>query len=233
MKDRWWVIPPILLDNAFDCSFLSKPLGMTFSHVIVIANSADCCTEWTLRKTNLLQKSGCFSLVSYVVGSRISGLPSFHRWTSNMPLLILSKLWLGTMIVTTLSSARLIGKRGTHALMNILSWTPCQRQASHWYRYKLVKNMTRDYILSPSCSAGMFDLPMDVRRLARRYVLIMTNEKLIHHVFICSLKENAWTSRYNHFGKKLQLHPNPDASGSDHFMFVQLGTQVRIEWRFG
>ena len=51
--------------------------------------------------------------------------------------------------------------------------------------------MTRDYILSPSCSAGMCDLPMDVRRLARRYVLIMTNEKLFHHVFICSLEENA------------------------------------------
>ena len=95
------------------------------------------------------------------------------------------------MIVTTLSLARLIGKRGTHALMNILSWTPCQRQASHGYKYKLVKNMTRDYILSPSCSAGLCDLPMDVRRLARRYVLIMTKEKLIHHVFICSLKENA------------------------------------------
>ena len=104
-----------------------------------------------------------------------------------MPLL--GKLWLGTMIVTTLSLARLIGKRGTHALMNILSWTPCQRQASHGY--KLVKNMTRDYILSPSCSAGMCDLPMDVRRLARRYVLIMTNETLIHDDFICSLKENA------------------------------------------
>ena len=108
-----------------------------------------------------------------------------------MPLLILGKLWLGTMIVTTLSLARLIGKRGTHALMSILSWTPCQRQASHGYKYKLVKNMTRDYILSPSCSAGMCDLPMDVRRLARRYVLIMTNEKLFHHVFICSLEENA------------------------------------------
>ena len=51
--------------------------------------------------------------------------------------------------------------------------------------------MTSDSVLSLSFSAGMCDLPMDVRRLARRYVLMITNEELFHHLFIYSLKENA------------------------------------------